>query len=238
MGIHFCPVFLGLCHYCEKDSMKTLLFSFAAGVSADMALLESSFGDVFTAPSINRNANDTFARQMNNYGCWCYFDAENTGQYHLAKGEPQDDYDRACKRYNLGMECVAMDHALASVACSPYSVTYNMPVGVKESASASGTPVDIIAACNALNVGDTCAQQTCIVEQHLVYDVSELTLTTQPIVTQFHAANFPVETACVVRPGTAGEKECCGSFPNRYPFKPLGGIRECCPDGSVTASTC
>ena len=44
--------------------------------------------------------------------------------------------------------------------------------------------------------------------------------------------SFDVATQCVSKAGVQSEKDCCGDFPNRFPFRTMSGSRECC--GSTT----
>lgn len=43
-----------------------------------------------------------------------------------------------------------------------------------------------------------------------------------------HKHGFDVEASCPTTPGQTSEKDCCGHYPFRHPFKTYGGQRQCC----------
>merc|ERR1712051_927994 len=49
----------------------------------------------------NRNLLDTEIKNVNKYGCWCYFD----GDVGNGKGEPMDPIDAECRNLHRGYEC-------------------------------------------------------------------------------------------------------------------------------------
>lgn len=168
---------------------------------------------------------------LNNYGCWCYFEESN---YVKGKGAPTDDYDRECKKYNQGFQCIMME---SGDTCSPYSQAYNQP-HIASLALGFAT-FDIETECALLNAGNECAIDTCVVESNFVLEITKLTSGgVQLTVTSFHTAGFPSDTTCMPFQGNVqGPRDsCCGEYPTKFPFRSLGGLQECCSDGKVRAT--
>ena len=99
-----------------------------------------------------------------------------------------------------------------------------------------------MAVCGFLNT-DQCAIDACIIESYYVNRVAEFIIDEatgqaarnfEDKVTQayYHDSGFDVKGNCRPKPGVVGEeKQCCGAFPKRFPFKLT--TRICCPDGSL-----
>jgi len=168
---------------------------------------------------------------LNNYGCWCYFE-EST--YVKGKGVPTDDYDRECKKYNQGFQCIMMEDA----TCSPYSKPYSQPPNLAM-AGLGFANVDIETECAVLNAGDECAIDTCVVESNFALAVTKLTSGGVSLtVSSFHTAGFPLDSTCTpIQSNVQGPRDsCCGEYPTKFPFRSLGGLQECCSDGKVRAT--
>lgn len=165
---------------------------------------------------------------LNDYGCWCYFQ-DNHG---AGKGRPTDVFDSLCKELHDGYECIIHDMENAGTPCIPWLIPYSsafgggLPGGLSEA--------DLISTCETENGGsNTCESMACKVEGKFVQDYFLQSL--QGVIidqSKRHANGFDTKTECPTSNGIKSEKECCGSYPNRYPFKSYGGARACC--GSAT----
>ena len=92
------------------------------------------------------------------------------------------------------------------------------------------------------NTFSECVQWTCVAETAFLYHMSQMLLPGSELgVTAFdenngnlHSNGFDNEFDCPVEQGANDpERQCCGSYPTRFPFKPLNGARKCCDDGTV-----
>ena len=75
----------------------------------------------------------------------------------------------------------------------------------------------------------------CGCDEQLAYTLSNLA----PTVYNDDFNNFDHAKECKATNGTGGsagiERECCGTYPNRFQYMPQGGARSCC--GEVTYNT-
>ena len=44
-----------------------------------------------------------------------------------------------------------------------------------------------------------------------------------------HKSGFDTEVECIST-GSKSVRQCCGEYPDRFPFKTLDGLRSCCGD--------
>ena len=128
-------------------------------------------------------------------------------------------------------DCIVMDMAQESNdACVPYEVDYTSAV------FASG---DFSDNCINFNSDSVCAQYACVVEGNFIQrlfnffsqgvDGSSISATTDNSL--LHANGFDNSKAgsCPLQKGVQNpERSCCGTYPIRYPYKPLSGDRACC----------
>jgi len=177
-----------------------------------------------TFPGQIRNAVDG----LDEYGCWCYFN-DNVGR---GKGTPVDAIDGFCKTLQDGYQCAIIDSEATDEACVPWEVEYK---------PGTGDGVNLRNSCNALN-DNNCARYGCAVEGEFVNSFLDFVMAGNTIDynTYAHSNGFdpsPTE-GCPIKAAIEGvslEKSCCGAYPNRFPFKTLGGERACC--GSTAYST-
>jgi hypothetical protein len=181
----------------------------------------------------NRNLLTTEIANVNQYGCWCYFDdAVGNG-----KGEPMDLVDAECRNLHRGYECAVADIA----NCEPWTVTY-FPVSGTNFINSEGS---IAAACTHTNTvltnfGD-CANAACAIETEFINEYTAITQNYNPQFSVFShsgAGSFNPKRNCVTDTGGTpdkGERQCCGTFPHRYPFKVYQGTndQQSCCDGTV-----
>lgn len=234
---------------------------------------------------------------LQNYGCWCHADLE-TGE-SLGHGQPQDEFDRLCKRLYDGYECIRMDNvdSKQQSTCIPSQTHYKV-AALDISRSAKET-------CDLTrHEMNSCQYETCIVELSYVLEVFKLYINrVYPNRNYKHRKSadefgFDFEGECQVpnanlrslgghglgdffgydaallqkaqdyfnyayiysdhnqqygsmdddldsqadssndSENSGGnhwpEKMCCGSMPNRHPFKPEGGKKRCCKHDGKT----
>merc|ERR1739848_679087 len=173
-------------------------------------------------PSIFR-ASTCSRKKMNDegYGCWCYF-YEKHGR---VRGAPVDELDGFCKILHEGYECSMIDSVEAGDDdCVPWEVSYIAAVG--------GTEDQIREGCINNNPNNTCAQNACSVEGYFVENLVALALSGNAADYDSFGhtqGGFDAIEQCPTKKGNGGgEKECCGNYPLRYPFKVLDGDRACC----------
>lgn len=169
----------------------------------------------------------TTIASMNEMGCWCYFDDD----HGRGKGQPIDDLDGVCKTLHEGYECAMRDAEAEGTTCVPWEVAYVSAVG--------GATTTLQEACMDANPGNMCACRACTVEGNFVESLIAFFVIQGGSLNQAnkHSNGFNPKTDCPIKAGGSGpsEKSCCGEYPNRFPFKTLGGDRSCC--GSRTFST-
>ena len=48
---------------------------------------------------------------------------------------------------------------------------------------------------------------------------------------------FVVADSCPTTPGTPSSRSCCGSYPKRFPYRTVGGSRQCCVNKVFNSET-
>ena len=169
---------------------------------------------------------------VNDYGCWCYFEAN----HGAGKGKPSDALDALCKKLHDGYECIIHDQNANSTPCTPWEIPYTSAFG--GGIPGGLTKDQIISVCNIQNGGSTsCAAQSCIVESFFIQEYFAYALTGGIIdQAKSHDNGFDVKTGCPISRGVKSEKSCCGAYPDRYPFKTYDGGRDCCVGSTFNAN--
>jgi len=214
--------------------MKLLFASTLAllGVDANFQAMKKSYREM---AKNNRNLLTTEIANVNKYGCWCYFDNE-VGN---GKGVPMDLVDAECRNLHRGYEC-----AVAEIAgCEPWTTTY-FPVSGTSFIATHGS---IAAACIHTNTVLTsfgeCAAAACSIETQFINEYTAITQNYNPLFSTFShqgAGNFNPKRNCVTNDQgdgpDKGERQCCGTYPFRFPFKVYAGKtnqQACCGDAGV-----
>ena len=184
--------------------------------------------------SLSSMIGDHFFDQMNGYGCWCYFDQDGHGK---GKSNPQDDLDAFCKSLHEAYDCMILDHDSENKK-SKHKRHENddkdeecYPWATKYSPAMLGETDTIIDSCYKKNFKKgSCAVRACTVESQFVSSVFKYLIQGGKIQKSLKHSdkNFSVTETCSVVPKGASEKECCGAYPFRRPFKTYGGERQCC----------
>merc|ERR1712046_104075 len=122
-------------------------------------------------------------------------------------------------------ECAVLDNP----GCVPWEVKY---------ASHSFNPVadEIYLPCYENNKGNDCATAACIIEANFLSNIFKafFQMGQRPLAQFVHKNGFDQDQKCPYSPmkasWSAGDKECCGTHPDRFPFMSENGLRGCCGD--------
>jgi len=215
-----------------KSTMMTKIFSIAAIIGATQANLQQQIDAVVDGNDVAARA---FSGQiantidnLNEYACWCYFN-EDHGR---GKGTPIDAIDETCKTLHDGYECAMRDAEDEGTTCVPWEVSYVSAVG--------GTGQSVVEECASVNAGNNCAARACTIEGTFVANLLELFVGGASINNDHkHSNGFDVATGCPVKKSGGGpsNKQCCGNYPDRFPFKTVGGDRKCCGNRTYNSLT-
>lgn len=215
----------------------------AATVSANTSQMSKDLDALFAQyanVTVFKALNPTDFGLIQMYGCWCRFDhAPDTTHVH-GRGPPVDELDKFCKTLNNGYECAIIDHAPNDVdgfpvpeetTCIPWLVNYNSAFGF--SIPGSLTIENVMTRCDENNV-DSCSRDACKAEGWMVQEYFAFAVTgglIDPVYTADGGFDNYDSNSCPTVPHT-GEfphRKCCGTQPERFPFKYGDGIdRECC----------
>jgi len=182
------------------------------------AQIDAECGDDAQCRAFSGSIGKTIS-QMNEYGCWCYF-GDDHGR---GKGSPQDAIDEMCKVLHDGYECAMRDAEDEGTTCVPWEVAYTSAVG--------GSGLSIAEECAQVNSGSNCAARACTVEGSFVANLLDVFVSGGGIdQTMKHSNGFDQPTNCATKKNGGGptNKQCCGNYPDRFPFKTVGGDRKCC----------
>merc|ERR1712032_38947 len=187
-----------------------------------------------------------------NYGCWCRFN-----MYKPYKGTAQDVVDEACEQWHKNYDCLHNDYSTNTpfFRCGEDHDYVDVITSIRDPFDVN---TDFESQCQTANAGDNCAIQACHVDavfiRHVVNFLSANTLnmtlsgwygfdgsacrtasaivgtTGAPDVATTGAPDVvttdPAATTATPQPTT----DCCGAYPNRYPYKLNNGARACCVD--------
>merc|ERR1712038_477620 len=181
------------------------------------------------------------------YGCWCYLDET----WDQAKGPVQDGLDQECKNLVMNYRCLVMDALDRGETCDPHAQQYT-------EYNLFGGSEQLVTECNLENKDDENAQcriDLCISDGEFTLNLFSLMFQAggiaasqppyDPTMTHPNNANSPgtfiVGDECKYDYRGAGrsDKECCGTYPARFPFKTFNGDKACCDtqEGGRTYST-
>ena len=162
------------------------------------------------------------------HGCWCYF-SNSQGK---GKGKPIDFLDEMCKVLHDGYECAMRDAEEEGTTCIPWEVNYTAALG-------NDINLTIAEECYQLNLGNNCAIRACSIEGNFIRNLLEVFVSGEGVDENLkHENGFDVQEKCVVKKSSGTnaantatpntEKSCCGTYPDRFPYKTGGGERQCC----------
>merc|ERR1712048_348037 len=178
-----------------------------------------------------------FLEDIQFYGCWCYLD----DTWDQAKGPVQDGLAQECKNLVMNYRCMVMDALERGETCDPHNQDYT-------EYNLFGGSQDVIGECEEENKNDEnpeCRIALCKADGTFTLNLFALMVqgggiaASQPPYdpAMTHANNaaggrFNPSDECKYDYKGAGrsDKECCGSYPSRFPFKTFEGEKACCGD--------
>merc|ERR1711941_117797 len=212
--------------------------AYDATIAANPAAADRGFTENFA---------ELYLEDIVHYGCWCYLDANYTN----AHGPVQDGLDMHCKNLVRAYRCIVIDSVEREdeTTCDPVNQEYeeyNLFGG-----GAEATTNDVVTDCNNRNPGQPCETAICIADG--TFSLNLFTVIMPTGVADFnsgpfdpnlaHASNaaigengatttFDPDTECAFGAQGVGysDRQCCGAYPQRYPFKTMNGDRACCAD--------
>jgi len=196
-----------------------------SGIAADFLSMSNDISTIeLQNPTIGERALlQSDMGLISEYGCWCYFE----GDHGSGRGHPVDEIDTFCKTLHDGYTCIIMDSEDQGTPCVPWEISYNSAVST---GVVTGMNMEnLITECDNQNAPDTCESWTCRVEGWFVVQWIQYTMAGNGIKHENrHANGFDKETECPISVGIKSEKLCCGSYPERFPYKTYNGARDCC----------
>ena len=165
------------------------------------------------------------------YGCWCLPDA--THDLHATgMGKPVDSIDAACKRQYQCYECAGMDHPGRD--CDESNTQYNYELTYDSDDPDNNMKKGIVCLDDPTNEKLSCRRSICECDKKLAEDLREH-FSVWTVDHHMEQGTFD-RSVCKDSRGTGGngghtERECCGSYPDRFPYS-AGAGRSCC--GQVT----
>lgn len=211
-----------------KLLLSTVLFAYSAAALELPKCSEGEDPNSFGCAFRNFGASQGTIDNLNEYGCWCYF-GDDHGR---GKGSAIDQIDEMCKILHDGYECAMRDAEDEGSTCVPWEVDYESAVG--------GSALTIQEECAASNSGNNCAIRACIVEGSFLSNLLDAFVNGGSInQNHLHSNGFDPAIGCPVKKSGGGpsNKSCCGNYPDRFPYKTVGGDRQCCGNRTYNSLT-
>lgn len=161
------------------------------------------------------------------YGCWCLPDA--THDLHATgMGQPVDEIDMACKRQYQCYECAEMDHPGRN--CQEHTVNYNYQLTYDNADPNNHMKKGIECLDDPTSEKLSCRRSVCECDKKLSEDLREY-FSVWFVDHHMEQGTFD-RSVCIDSRGSGGaggsvERECCGEYPNRFPYS-AGAGRSCC----------
>ena len=189
-----------------------------------------------------------FRDKIQDYGCFCY--PGDSNQVRFSPSPPVDAIDAFCKKLHRRWHCLESD-----AETNLGGVSSNCHRDHKEHGDGSykfhgKTEIDgshsIICGTESTggyeNVLDTkpqlmCKYRACQIERAFAEELVALDFDSV-----WNADNIGMvgRGECIKNqvpaPGAGGDEDCCGEYPNRFPYNNnnvANGLKECCPDGEI-----
>jgi len=184
----------------------------------------------------------TLNKMVQNYGCHCF---PGLSKIAGGAGPAQDEYDALCRDLARCHKCIDSDY-VNEIASDPTwdanTGKYRYSLLGDGSITCSGNP-------------DAHKKDLCECDAHYAHELGKIWDDNTYNYELWNAKknplfNFEYETVCV-RSGMTDADECCGAYPERYPYDSAtrmccnsvqtynDQLNECCDDGSVkTLGSC
>jgi len=177
------------------------------------------------------------------YGCWCF----QMGDYPLriGNGSPMDAVDKVCKRQKECYQCAKRDAQERDVSnsgglydkdCLPEETSYRF--------KASYDPVTNDPVVKCINEVGSCQRNLCECDRAFAERLPEASSAEDGWTGAHHAhyGGFDSRTNCLARinkPGGDHVVECCGEYPDRFPyrFQKNGQGKQCCKNTIYNTET-
>jgi hypothetical protein len=159
------------------------------------------------------------------YGCWCF----QMGDYPLriGNGAPVDDVDKICKRQKECYQCAKKDAQENGESCIAEETSYKFKAHYD---SVTNEPV-----VQCTNNWGSCKRNLCECDRAFASRLPEASASDNGWTGSHHAhyGGFDSRTNCLSRihtPGKDFQLECCGDFPDRFPYRFAkdGTGKQCC----------
>lgn len=146
------------------------------------------------------------------YGCWCF----QMGDFplRLGNGSPVDNVDKTCKRHKECYQCAKRD--------SPDGECLPEETGYRFSAKIDAVTGDTVVEC--INTPGSCRRNICECDKAFASRLPQAAEGTDGWSGAHHAhyGNFDSRSSCLARihtPGASHKVECCGQYPDRFPYR-------------------
>jgi len=164
---------------------------------------------------------------LDGYGCWCNFGAELTAGH----GNPVNIFDDICKSFQLCLRCVKFDAATDNYQCDPLTYTYN-------SLNTPSFQTD----CSTANPNDDCGAHLCSCNVNFIQRLFSLLWSFNPDhqydSSYLHSNGFSQYDKCELPPpNNSGEMDCCGYYPDRFPYNANNQAGKACCNKHFPYST-
>jgi len=169
-----------------------------------------------------------------NYGCFCRFGRG----WRKSHGKPVNEIDKVCQSLYFCYKCIEFDSIVENDdACDSVEDTrYNAPVA--STIENYGSYV----ACSEANEGELCKIRKCCCD--VAFALKLLSFFFDPngvyVDSQYkHDGGWDPSEHCPTCQGQYcnAEKDCCGTYPDRFPYAPRDGQRGCCYDRTYNTGT-
>ena len=156
---------------------------------------------------------DVDIEQVLSYGCWCNFETTFNG-----RGAPLDAFDKVCQKWAQCTKCIEMDKICHTDETGSHSSgEYDIKI----------TKYDNSFTCNMND--DKCTRSYCQCDSHMVDELVTALKEDKLNRDYVHLfGRFSPDSCQITGSGGANPDQCCGEYPNRYPFVSRDGIHKCC----------
>jgi len=163
--------------------------------------------------------------EMLSYGCFCQLLVTRKE----GKGQAVDVFDEICMRYQQCTKCVENDNigflTQEGEACTWEAGRYEIGFDAET----------LRMKCNEDSSDGVCGISLCKCDENLAFELAENSEEFQRKMSTINGFEFDEQCIPSVPNFNGGgngrgDLECCGDYPNRFPFHNKNGLRQCCVD--------